>query len=280
MLALRAAYAPWILHAGDTADWSSWQVPRRRLAEYLLVAVLAGDGFVVVGKQRLRVRPGQAYLLPPGTLADIGSPGGNHPAWVSFDVIHNPLRDRAPEGHAYDDELGRRKPWLQPSPRQVWGVELPLLIPEPVGGRCSSLLPAVVRGWRSGSELGVLRANHVLSGLLLDLVSQAHIAGATEPETPDLDAFVAKAESEMRDRLADGVGVDAFARAAGMSRSTFCALYPRLRGRTPGAFLRDLRLARAQLLLAGGSSRADTARAVGWADGTVLWRAMRRTQPK
>ena len=60
MLALRAAYAPWILHAGDTADWSSWQVPRRRLAEYLLVAVLAGDGFVVVGKQRLRVRPGQA----------------------------------------------------------------------------------------------------------------------------------------------------------------------------------------------------------------------------
>ncbi len=275
MLALTGAYAPWIIGAGDTPDWSPWQMPKRRLAEYQLVLITAGEGEVKVAGHWRQVHEGQAFLLQPNILADIGSRTGNHPTWVSFDVIYNPRRGEGPLAHAYDDELGRRKPWLQPAPRQVWGVDLPLLLPDALAGRCATILPALVRSWRSGVPDAVLQANHVLAGLLLDLVTQAR--GGTEPELDDDDpepAIVA-AESAMRARLHEGIGVDDFARAAGLTRSRFCAIYPRLRGHTPGVFLRRARIALAEVLLAGGETKAAVAKAIGVADGTVLTRMLR-----
>ncbi len=275
MLALTSAYAPWILFAGDTADWSPWHVPQRRLAEYLLLLIRAGEGEVKIGHRWRQLKQGQAILLQPGVLADIGSRTGNHPVWVSFDVMYNPRRAEAPPARAYEAELGRRKAWLQPSPLQVWGVEPPLLLPEAIAGRCATVLPALVRSWRTGAVDAVLRANHELGGLLLDLVGQVRADGVPAPIVVDNQDRLGAAEAEMRSRLHEGVGVDDFARAAGMTRSRFCALYPRLRGHTPGVFLRRARIALAEILLAGGTSRQETARAVGVADGTVLMRVLR-----
>ncbi|MCK6490477.1 MAG: helix-turn-helix transcriptional regulator, partial [Planctomycetes bacterium] len=87
---------------------------------------------------------------------------------------------------------------------------------------------------------------------------------------------LAHAEEAARAGLAAGASLAAMAAAAGLGRSRFCELYRRLRGTSPGAFLRAERLRRAQELLAHAElPLAEVARQVGYADATVFGRRFR-----
>lgn len=277
MLALTAAYAPFIHLAGDDPDWNPWRVPRRRLAEYLLSLSLVGDGYVVIGGRTTLVRAGQSWLLPPGSLADIGSKRGNHPVWVSFDVMFHPRRTQAPKAYAHEAELGRRRAWLQPNPQQVWGVELPLLLPAEFSQRVATILPALVRRWRQGTPLAVLEATHQLSGILLDLVRTCGKEPAARAISTTAER-IAAAEAEMRARLHEGVGLNEFAQAADMGRTAFCAAYKQLKGCAPGRFLAETRMQMAELLLAAGTPVSDVAKQAGYSDATSFGRMFRRTR--
>jgi AraC-like DNA-binding protein len=274
-LAWDGPYCPYIVAAGDHHRPQPWAIRRRRLPFYLLVASLEGREQISVDGRDHAIPAGGGYLIPPAVSADIGSRAGNRPVWVHFDLAFHPRRGAVDDAAFTAD--GRPVPQLQPPPREVWGVDLPVPLPGAVAARCARELPGLVARWSGGGLLGVLEATHQLAGLLHALVA-AVWPGEPDPAPSEqsIAARLRSAEEVARASLATGFSVEDFAAAAGWSRSRFAAIYQRERGEAPGIFLRRERLrAAAGLLRAPALALAEVARLVGYADATVFGRAFR-----
>lgn len=272
MLCLDGSYRPWIRTAGSSLRPKPWAFPQRVLTDYLLILVLDGREWVSLdGGSRQDLGPGEAYLLPPGRVTDKGCDDWSHPAWVHFDLIHHPRREDMPPAPCHQTSLGRRRSWLQPSPRDVYGCDLPLLVPKILLPRFQREVPRLIASWRSSVPVERLRAQQILGDLLIDLV-----ATVAAPAV-DGDAAIIHAEDIARRSLDADFGVAAFADAAGMSPSTFHERYRRLRGTTPLRFLTEARMALARDLLADPrQSIGSIAARVGHPDPTVFGRIFRR----
>lgn len=92
------------------------------------------------------------------------------------------------------------------------------------------------------------------------------------------DALIARrARERLNDAVADDIGADALARAAGAAdRFRLARAFRAAYGTSPHAYLRQVRLLRARRLLAGGERPAAVAAACGFADQSHLGRRFRR----
>lgn len=96
---------------------------------------------------------------------------------------------------------------------------------------------------------------------------------APAPAAPPRDpGKVRRAEAAMREGLDRPLGLDELAARCGCTASHLIRLFRRERGMTPHAYLMELRLLRAQGLLAGGADIADAALASGFSDQSHLTR--------
>ncbi|MEI7767333.1 MAG: AraC family transcriptional regulator [Phycisphaerae bacterium] len=279
MIAQTGPYSVQILSADDAPRFYAWQKPARQLPWYLMVCSLAGREQITVHGQAYDILPGQSYLVPPGAISVVGSQRGNRPIWIHFEVRHDLWRQQ----RIADAEQGlpwpQQAPRAQPCPPEVWGVDLPIVIPAMLQGHFASAegLPRVVRLWKQHTPLAVMESQHLLAGLLLMLVTEAW--RKQTPAPPDPLTRIARAEALARENLGSGFGVGHFAAAAGYSRSRFSLLYQQHRGGTPGDFLRQLRLTQAcQLLATTTQAVHEIARLVGYPDPTVFGRVFRRHQ--
>ncbi len=275
MLAWDGPYCPYIHACDDRPRQIAWGIPQRRLAHYLLATSLLGSEHLRVDGQDHLIPLGSSYLIPPGALGDLGSIAGNTPVWIHFDVRFDARRSEHPHAGPYESELGERGALLQPTPVEVWGVDLPVVIPPSLTQLFRDGVPRLVRRWKVGSPIAVLDATAQLASLLTALVSHLWESSATSP-TLSLDARIARAEATALRSLDTDFDVEDLAAAAGYSRTRFSALYQQLRGTSPGAFLRRERLRLAETLL----SRPDLPIAkvgalVGYPDPTVFGRFFR-----
>ncbi len=272
---LTGPYNVHIVAAGDAARLRPWSVPQRRLTNYVLTCSLKGEEELSVEGERFLVPRGGCYLLPPCVMSDIDCRKGNLPIWAHFEVIWNNLRGRHPWPICNDPHWESTRKFAQPSPRDIWGVDLPIVLPKLFWARVAEVLPAIVKGWRTGQPARVLRAQYVLEGLLLDWVSFEWERGA-QPNMLSHQERIERAESLVRNDLAAGLGVADMAKAAGFSRSRFSDVYFDLRKQTPGHFLLQSRMLRAQTLLQQTNLSANAiAQMVGYRDGTAFGRAFR-----
>lgn len=274
MLALTGAYCPYIHCCGDAPRPHPWSKPQRRLAHYLLVTSLEGEEQIVVDGERFAITQGTSYLVQPDSLSDLWSAKGSRPVWVHFDVVFHPERALHPHVTGYEPELGDRARFLQPRAKEVWGVDLPVLIPRPLQSAFRQRTFELVRTWHQRSDVCVLRATQLLAELLLRLVEHERRADAIE--TASLESRILQAENVAKQSLGAAFGVDEFAAAAGLSRSRFSALYKEFRGSSPGAFLRRERIQLAiELLARTRLTVAEIGANVGYPEPTAFGRAFR-----
>jgi len=269
-VAFTGAYCPYVHCADDTARPRPWALLNRRLAHYLLVCSRDGAEDLLVEGVSYHVPAGASYLIQPGWLADLRSQG-SRPAWIHFDVVFDPRRSAHPHAVALESDLGARRAFLQPAAEAVWGTSLPVVIPGSLWPRCAEDVAWIIARWRCGDPLARLEAAQRLNGLLLTLVGMEMGEPAEDPV-----ARLSQAEAVARQSLDTDFQLDDFAAAAGYGRSRFCALYRRLRGVSPGAFLKAERLARAQQLLCRSDlTVAEVGAQVGYADATAFGRVFR-----
>ncbi len=275
-LFINGPYSVFIHQGDDAARRKRWQVAQRRLEYWLLVTSLEGNEQLCVDGVDYDLGLGDSYLIQPGALHDIGSLSGNVPVWLHFDLLYDPRRGAVRRmAGPYDHDLGQRRIHLQPNARQLWGIDLPVIVPAPLAVLFRSEVPSIVDQRRHGPA-GRLLAEARLGLLLARLVAQVWEQQGHVHPTADLDRL-ASAEAIARQRLDTDFNLTAFATAAGLGRSRFCQLYTQLRGESPGTFLTRERQLRAESLL-GGTDLSVTriAALVGYADATALVRAFRR----
>lgn len=275
MLALERPYTPWIHRAG-TGERTPWATVHRTLAHYLLVVSYEGSEDLIVAGRHVDIPPKGAYLIQPGILAErIGSKKGNRPSYLHFDLIFNERRMEQ-QGTSSFDTLKGREHLLQPASKAVWGMDLPVRVPkalEPMFGRA---LDPIVRRWGTGHAHDQLLANHELQGLLHAWVLHETPRDSATSFLLNPETRIIRAETSARMSLAEPFGVDEFAQAAGLHRARFTLIYRELRGLSPGAALRNMRLAEAERLLRDTPlSVKEIGKQVGYPNATVLARCFR-----
>ncbi len=272
-IAFDGPYSVFVHCADDSRRPRPWRLLNRRLAHYLLVVSTEGEERITADGHEYQVAQDGAYLLAPGVLHSLTSLRGNRPAWVHFDVRYDPQRANHPQAGEYESELLGRAKLLQPAPREVWGIDLPVLIPAPALPAVASSVARIISSWRGQQPLDRLEAGHELAGLLLQIV---RVCTGTDQRPQPPSERLARAEAVARRSLGADFGVAEFAAAAGYSRSRFSALYRRTRGIGPGAFLRRERLALAESLLARSDLPVgEVGDLVGYPDPTVFGRVFR-----
>jgi AraC family transcriptional regulator, arabinose operon regulatory protein len=231
---------------GGTKDW-------------LLVATLAGQGFVrVLGQQHI-LHPGDLLLFAPDTPQDYGYLADDS-AWLNI--------------------------WVHVRPRAHWA---PWLL-WPALGKGIMVLPASTDFVQVEAALrDMLRAMHQPARLRHDLAMNALeraliLCDAMNPLQERLDPRIARALAIIGEQLASPLSLDRLSTAVGLSRSRFAVLFRGQTAQSPQRYIEAMRLDRAaQLLTVTGWPIGQIARAVGFDDPyyfSTRFRARWRLPPK
>ena len=113
-----------------------------------------------------------------------------------------------------------------------------------------------------------------LTGLVAALAG--HAAPAPARRSPRPHPVARRAREALDRRMADDIGLDDLAKAAGADRFRLTRLFSEAYERSPHAYLVQLRLKAARRQLAAGETPAATAAACGFADQSHLGRWFRR----
>jgi AraC-like DNA-binding protein len=110
------------------------------------------------------------------------------------------------------------------------------------------------------------------------LIAIARAAGEAVTPLPERrgDAALARLAARIEDDPAGDHRLSDLAAAAGMRPSSLCRAFRRFAGLPPEAFVARVRAARAADLIRAGMAVGDAALAVGFADRSTCYRAMRR----
>lgn len=220
-------------------------------------------GVTEQGLQRFRCRrelhtstPGTVILMEPGEVHDGHAPS---PDGFTYTMLYLPQAwlagrlDRLAEGCPAPPGLGFRRTLDQDA------------------GLADSILAAFTA--LQGAE-GRLARDLALDGLVGRLAGMARHPpqAGPAPVAPD----VARARDLLHARMAEDVGMDELAAAAGTDRFRLNRRFRQALGLSPHAYLVRLRLRAARGLLATGMAPAAVAAEVGFADQSHLGRWFRR----
>ncbi len=265
-------YAPFVLHAGHLRRQRAGVLDLIGKNSYRLFGVVDGTLTLRDGDEVAeRFRPGEVLLLPPAGEWTLHLSQDYYLIHAVFDLVSVPREKQ-------DGRWIHRQPVRpQPAPTAVWGVELPLRLPEHLAGLALKALRMInLDYWRHAC--GYARA----LGRLVDLLGQIAVwAYDRDHETVDPtrveDDLVREAIALLVAPSGRRLHVHEVADILGVSREHLAR-----RARPCGIdslarHQRDSRLAfAAQLLQESDQSIAAIARCLGYGQETSFTRAFRK----
>ena len=266
---------PYVRLARD--EWrSAWRIGRRRIPDYLVVAILEGKGRFTVDDQDVAVGPMDVVWIPPGVTHVLeGFAPRMHVLWAHLDLTWQAaLSPRRPIPGGGADDLAALRPWMHP----------PVPV-RPIAAWCGRLAlanaPAVVEEVRriaiedQGMRHALLQAGNVLR-----LLGQIELGlSAASRRTPHWQELQRCAE-QLRSAPERPVSLRALAGRLRLSPSHFRALFTAVHGVSPRAIQAQARIQRACEIIrySGTSPRLTTlARQLGFSSVHSFSRAFRRT---
>ena len=208
-----------------------------RLPCYLIMSSSEGEQVLEVDGQQWALLAGRLMVIPPGMNHRTWSDIPRRTLWVRFDVLWQDGREHRSEIRTCEPPPNGPADYMQPSPQEVWGVDLPQ---QPSSGLIK-IAHRLVEHWHGAKSIDRLEANHLLATLLAKLL-QPQLDQAPPVVTDDR---IAHAERIALTMLDQPFGVADFAAAAQLSRTRFADVYRQLRGEAPSDFLDRHRLERA-----------------------------------
>ncbi|EZH77736.1 AraC family transcriptional regulator [Ectopseudomonas composti] len=221
-------------------------------------------GFTEQGVQQFHCRralfssvPGQTFFLEPGDIHDghAPTPGGFtystlylEPAW---------LRRALPA--LFEQAPGDCLP----------GV--PRTQPDDPG-----LLPCIANALQALSDNEPRMVRDAALDALLERISRSLHWRQQLPGNPQIPSVALRARDYLHAHFHENIGLDELARVCGVDRFRLCRAFKAAFGIAPHGYLIQLRLVRARRLLALGTTPADVASDLGFADQSHLGRWFRR----
>lgn len=252
---------------------SAWKIGERRLLDYLLIYIAAGEGRFSIAGRSYEVRPNDLFWIPPDTPHVLeGFAPGMHCPYVHFDLTYRPSHshwDFSIPGGTLD--LGELRPLLHEPVAHPPILALAGRIRGYTNSRVGALLQKVCAEAMRAQSFSALR----LSGLMLEAIAeilrgQDRASDKRLSHIPQLEQVAAA--------MATGVAraMPELARQCRLSPSHFRLLFRQHFGCSPRAYARRMRLRRARdLMLCTPLTLSEIAAQVGFASVHGLSRAFR-----
>lgn len=264
--ALDLPFAPFVLNAGRIYDGKNHARAEGLAAadHYRLWTAIEGGLHFAGPSGTLVVPAGGSVLFPPRSGFSLTLAVSNRAASIHFDVLWRP-RQSGPNPRERTAPIDAS----QPAPADLWSCDVPIPLPIGQWQGARQIQEIVNLSWWI-SPLDHLHANAELARWLSQLIRDLLPEGPKSATDP-----VSQAEN-FAIRLLNQATVATMAKAAGLRQSTFTELYQRERGRSPSAFLTELRLAAAiRRISAGEWPLGPIARIIGWHQVETLRRHFR-----
>lgn len=236
---------PYIREA-DLAIRSPWYTPPRRLLDYLLLLVQAGECLVEVEGQTYPLTAGDICLIQPDTLHSLEGRTHTVTPYVHLDLFYNPRRAEGFPTRGGQVSLHSHAHLIQPRLRDLDWLDLPVILApaQPVQFRATLL--AMVEAWQAGDPLSRLEANHLALSLLLSIFRQY---GHLSPQQVRSARALTWVPSYLSFHIGEPLSVADMARRANLSPSRFSAVFREQFGQSPHQYLLRMRIEHAQELL-------------------------------
>ena len=220
-------YAPSVLRAGHLGGAEAAEIDLSPRCSYRLFVV--EDGTAVLRRPGMTetFRPGHCFLIPPGPWRLSMSPG-SRVLHAVFDVVHAQRTRREPGNWVHAPPADP-----QPQPEQIWGLSLPVRLPErfePLAIACLTIIR--MHYWRNPPGQA-LACGH-LARFLGELVAWVH--QQTQPESDrsaEADTLVMDALDLLEDPQAHPVKLGEAAMLLGVSRGYLSRQIRRQTGHSP-----------------------------------------------
>lgn len=275
-LCLSGNYSPFVLGCG------SWPV-RTKDAHFITISVNSSEmvslryRFLRVERAALRlgghhgpmVSSGGIVLIPPGAAMKIHLASDILLSYLAFDVV------ASRRAYGRRGQLVSVDTVQQPAPREVWGVDLPLIVPP-------EILPLVLAQWPYirdhywRSLRGQLEANLALAKILLALIPVREEIDGNAADTHAVDPDPMQSAIQFGSRaasLSNPPRSRDLAQFAGMSPGQFRSRFRQKMGRSPCEWLLQLRLEQAAIRLEAGWTSNAAAINGGWKSSANFNRA-------
>ncbi|WNW11927.1 AraC family transcriptional regulator [Pseudomonas sp. DTU_2021_1001937_2_SI_NGA_ILE_001] len=221
-------------------------------------------GFTEQGVQQFHCRrqlhsstPGQAFLLEPGEIHDGHAPAPGGFTYSTLYLQPHWLR-------------GQMQALFEDAPDDCLPGFAHTLAEEP------QLVRHIAEAFNAlhGQDLRIVR--HAALDRLLEALSAALHWRRVEQRSPHLPAVAMRAREYLHAHVEQDIGLNDLAAATGTDRFRLSRAFKAAYGLAPHAYLVQLRLSLARRLLRQGSTPADVAAALGFADQSHLGRWFRR----
>lgn len=197
--------------------------------QYNLVIALRTAGLVDMDGHVVRLRPGEALLIPPGAVHGYADAEDAEVCWL-FCCFHHPDPDAWPG--------------LRGVP-----VPMPPRLADDVAGMLAEHFLDADRGKRRTAHSQRLVALRLLTALEQLSAAREAGAGAEAPNADPTHAFVQRVVAHVRERLAAPLPIAAIARALRVSPGHLRNEFHRLSGCSIGRYIRAARIRQACILL-------------------------------
>jgi AraC-like DNA-binding protein len=230
LLVATSKYAPFIL-CGSLERHQRGPVVRVAEPWYRLWLLRAGEWELSeAGKTSLHVAP-CAVLIKPGAKLKLTLHGRTDRQFLDFDVVH---QRRAPRkrGQLSLKHVDSR---LQPLPPEVWGLDVPAIVPKTLLDSCLHMMAfCCLHWWRD--PIHHARANARLADWLAGyvLVQRASVA-------PPAVTWLEDCQRVARQHLETCLNVERWAALMSLGRQHFSARFTEEQGQTPQEYLAGLR---------------------------------------
>lgn len=239
---------PFVRHCGNPTH-PPWHLGKRRLPDYLLMAVREGHGFFTLGSTRYEMREGDLFWVPPNTEHEFeGDSDSMSAPYVHFDLVYRGrksdyvfdvpegLRDLTPYRRLIHPTLPRGNPFDALAGR----------LRTPFNQRIIELMVAICNEAARSQPFVRCKTSGLMMEILCELLRGLQGVPTSYAEHLPL---LERAETFIRSHCAETLTIAAIARFCGISSSELRLLFAKHHDCPPRTFIRRCRIEKAKELL-------------------------------
>ncbi|MFD0958406.1 AraC family transcriptional regulator [Paenibacillus chungangensis] len=248
----------------DYAVRKPWNMPVRRLLDYLLIYVQEGECLFVVDGEELIFNAGSFALIQPNSLHTLEGRSRTITPFAHMDLFYNEAREQSFPTRAGQIDLSAYAHLLQPRLDELLERPIPVKLPSALVSQMRDPFLKAVEYWSYHTPRMDLHAQFAMMEVCLSLLR--HYSDGLEKRQPPAQTLN-WITSYLSYHLSEPISVGDMARRANLSVSRFNTLFKKHYRMTPHQYLLDMRVKHAcELLRRSNASLEEIASYSGFAD--------------
>jgi AraC-like DNA-binding protein len=234
------------IRQSDFAVRKPWNIPERRLLDYLLIYIQEGHCLIHVEGVDYHCQAGDFCLIQPRDLHTLQGKTDTITPYAHLDIFYNPRREESFPSRPGQVDLSLVRHLIQPRLNDVHGIFVPVTFQPSQPVRFRDLMLKMIATWQHTDPLSQLEAQHIATEVILLLLKDYYASKHVVAQVPQSLSWIA---SYLSFHMSESLSVADMAKRAQLSPTHFSVVFRRHFGVSPHRYLLLMRVRHAEELL-------------------------------